>query len=69
MQVSKVKVLSVCLFAVLICAVSLSAYAAGRDAKYPAKPIKILILEGPGGTCDVPTRALARAVEKISASR
>ena len=60
-----VKVLSVCLFAVLICAVSLSAHAAGRDAKYPAKPIKLLILEGPGGTCDVPTRALARAVEKI----
>ena len=59
------KVLSLCLFAVLTCLVSFSAHAAGRDAKYPVKPIKLLILEGPGGTCDVPTRALARAVEKI----
>jgi tripartite-type tricarboxylate transporter receptor subunit TctC len=59
------KVLSACLFAVLVCVVSFSAHAAGRDAKYPAKPIKILIPEGPGGTNDVPTRALAKAVEKI----
>ena len=59
------RALSFCLFASLLLVVSLASHAAGRDAKYPAKPIKILILEGPGGTNDVPTRALSKAVEKI----
>jgi tripartite-type tricarboxylate transporter receptor subunit TctC len=50
--------------AAVIIAAPLPAFAA-REAKYPSKPIKILIPEGPGGSEDLPTRALARALEKI----
>ena len=59
------KVWPIWLFVVLTVMTSLSAFGAGKEAKYPAKPIKILIPEGPGGTNDVPTRALAKAMEKI----
>ena len=61
----ELKGLLFCLLAVGIVAMPLWGQAATRDAKFPAKPIKILIPEGPGGTNDVPTRALAKAVEKI----
>jgi tripartite-type tricarboxylate transporter receptor subunit TctC len=53
------------LLAAGIVAMPLWGQAASRGAKFPTKPIKILIPEGPGGTNDVPTRALAKAVEKI----
>lgn len=53
------------LFAVLLLAAPLSAPAADREAAFPTKPIRLLILEGPGGSNDVPTRALAKAVEKV----
>ena len=54
-----------CLLIALIVTAPLTAAGAARDAKFPARPIKILIPEGPGGTEDVPTRALAKVMEKI----
>ena len=57
--------LLLCLLIALIAIAPLPAAGAARDAKFPAKPIKILIPEGPGGTEDVPTRALAKVMEKI----
>jgi tripartite-type tricarboxylate transporter receptor subunit TctC len=49
------------LVAVVMCA-SLSLYSA--DAKYPSKPIQVIVPAGPGGDTDLNARMLAKYLEK-----
>ena len=50
--------------AVLCVSINLGVSGAQED-RFPSKPIKLLIREGPGGSLDVPVRALSKAAEKI----
>jgi tripartite-type tricarboxylate transporter receptor subunit TctC len=62
----KLTVVVLALFISIVLCVGINIEVAGAQAdQFPTKPIKLLIREGPGGSLDVPVRALASAAERI----
>jgi len=49
----------------VIFGVGLSGAASAEEDRFPSKPINLIIGDAPGGSIDLPTRALAKATEKI----
>jgi tripartite-type tricarboxylate transporter receptor subunit TctC len=45
--------------------VGLSGVASAQEERFPSKPINLIIGDTPGGSIDMPARALAKATEKV----
>jgi tripartite-type tricarboxylate transporter receptor subunit TctC len=58
-------VLFISLITVVFCIGTNIKVAAAQEDRFPSKPIRIIIGDGPGGATDLPTRALAKATENI----
>ena len=60
-----IKAFLICFVIVVVCMGISSMVTMAQEDRFPAKPIKLVIGTGPGGSADLPMRALAKAAENI----
>lgn len=60
-----VEFLFISLISTVLCTSITIKVAGTQESRFPSKPIKLLLREGPGGSLDITYRALAKAAEKI----